>query len=41
MTRYEMDVKGYLDQHWSAGFDEMMVANKANGEKALWDHVNE
>jgi hypothetical protein len=32
---YQIIVKGHLDSHWSAWFDNMMIANEANGEAVL------
>jgi len=35
MTLYEIRIKGYLDQHWSAWFDGMTLTHDANGETIL------
>jgi hypothetical protein len=32
---YQITVKGHLDSHWSAWFDNMMIINQANGEAIL------
>jgi len=32
---YQITVKGHLDSHWSAWFDNMMITNEANGEAVL------
>ena len=32
---YRITVKGHLDSHWSAWFDNMMITNEANGEAVL------
>jgi hypothetical protein len=32
---YQITVKGYLDSHWSAWFDNMTIRNQANGEAVL------
>ena len=34
-THYHIRVKGHLDDHWSAWFDNMTVSNLANGEAVL------
>jgi hypothetical protein len=34
-THYYICVKGHLDGHWSAWFDNMMINNQANGEAVL------
>ena len=35
MALYEIRIKGYLDQHWSAWFDGMTLTHDANGETIL------
>ena len=32
---YRITVKGHLDSHWSAWFDNMTISNQANGEAVL------
>ena len=32
---YQITVKGHLDSHWSAWFDNMTISNQANGEAVL------
>ena len=32
---YQITVKGHLDSQWSAWFDNMLIANEANGEAVL------
>ena len=32
---YQITVKGHLDSHWSAWFDNMLITNEANGEAVL------
>jgi hypothetical protein len=32
---YQITVKGHLDSHWSAWFDNMTITNQANGEAVL------
>ena len=32
---YHITVKGHLDSHWSAWFDNMTISNQANGEAVL------
>jgi hypothetical protein len=32
---YQIMVKGHLDSHWSAWFDNMLITNQANGEAVL------
>jgi hypothetical protein len=32
---YHITVKGHLDSHWSAWFDNMTISNQANGEAIL------
>ena len=34
-TQYYIRVKGHLDDHWSAWFEDMMISNEANGEAVL------
>jgi hypothetical protein len=34
-TYYYIRLKGHLDHHWSAWFDDMMISNEANGEAVL------
>jgi hypothetical protein len=34
-TYYSIRVKGHLDGHWSAWFDDMTISNEANGEAVL------
>jgi len=34
-TYYHIRVKGHLDSHWSAWFDNMTISNQANGEALL------
>ena len=34
-TQYHIRVKGHLDTHWSAWFDNMTISNEANGEAVL------
>jgi hypothetical protein len=34
-TEYYIRVKGHLDDHWSAWFDNMTISNAANGEALL------
>lgn len=35
MALYEIRIKGYLDQRWSAWFDAMTLTHDANGETIL------
>lgn len=35
-TYYQIKIKGHLDAHWSAWFDNMTISNGANGEAALY-----
>jgi hypothetical protein len=35
MALYEIRIKGYLDQRWSAWFDGMTLTHDANGETIL------
>jgi hypothetical protein len=35
-SEYRITIKGHLDQHWSAWFDNMMITNAANGEAILY-----
>jgi hypothetical protein len=35
-TYYRIRLKGHLDDHWSAWFDNMTISNEANGEAALY-----
>ena len=32
---YQITVKGHLDSHWSAWFDNMTISNQANGQAVL------
>jgi hypothetical protein len=32
---YQITVKGHLDNHWSAWFDNMTISNQANGQAVL------
>jgi len=32
---YRITVKGHLDSHWSAWFDNLTISNEANGEAVL------
>ena len=32
---YQIKIKGHLDTHWSAWFDNMTISNEANGEAVL------
>jgi hypothetical protein len=34
-TNYHIRLKGHLDNHWSAWFDNMTISNEANGETVL------
>ena len=34
-TYYQIRVKGHLESHWSAWFDNMTITNAANGEAIL------
>jgi len=34
-TYYHIRVKGHLDRHWSAWFDNLTISNEANGEAVL------
>ena len=34
-TYYHIRVKGHLDSHWSAWFDNLTISNQANGEAVL------
>ena len=34
-TYYQITIKGHLDNHWSAWFDNMTINNEANGAAAL------
>jgi hypothetical protein len=34
-TEYRIRVKGHLDDHWSAWFENMIISNEANGEAVL------
>jgi hypothetical protein len=34
-TYYHIRVKGHLDSHWSAWFDNLTICNEANGEAVL------
>jgi hypothetical protein len=35
-TNYRIRLKGHLDDHWSAWFDNMTISNEANGEAVLY-----
>ena len=35
LTYYQIKIKGHLDNHWSAWFDNMTISNEANGEAVL------
>ena len=35
LTHYQITIKGHLDNHWSAWFDNMTISNEANGEAVL------
>ena len=32
---YQITIKGHLDTHWSAWFENMTISNEANGEAIL------
>ena len=34
-TYYQITLRGHLDTHWSAWFDNMTISNEANGEAVL------
>ena len=34
-TYYLITIKGHLDNHWSAWFDNMTISNEAHGEAVL------
>ena len=34
-TYYQITIKGHLDTHWSAWFDNMAISNEASGEAIL------
>jgi hypothetical protein len=34
-THYQITIKGHLDDHWSAWFDNLTISNEANGEAVL------
>ena len=34
-TYYQITIKGHLDNHWSAWFNNMTISNEANGAAAL------
>jgi hypothetical protein len=34
-TEYYIRLKGHLDQHWSAWFDNLTISNEATGEAIL------
>ncbi len=34
-TEYHIRLKGHLDDHWSAWFDNLTISNEANGEAIL------
>lgn len=35
LTYYDIRLKGHLDDHWSAWFDNLTIRNEANGEMVL------
>ena len=35
LTYYDIRLKGHLDDHWSAWFENMTINNQANGETVL------
>ena len=35
-TYYQITLRGHLDTHWSAWFDNMTISNEANGEAVLY-----
>jgi hypothetical protein len=34
-TYYQIKIKGHLDDHWSAWFDNLTISNQANGQAVL------
>ena len=34
-TEYHIRLKGHLDDHWSAWFDNLTISNQANGQAVL------
>ncbi len=34
-TYYQITVKGHLDNHWSAWFDNLTITNESHGETIL------
>ena len=34
-TYYQITIKGHLDSHWSAWFDNMTISNEADGTAVL------
>ena len=34
-TYYQITIKGHLDDHWSAWFDNMAISNEASGAAVL------
>ena len=34
-TYYQITIKGHLDNHWSAWFDNLTISNQPNGETVL------
>jgi hypothetical protein len=32
---YQITIKGHLENHWSAWFDDMTISNEANGAAVL------
>ncbi len=34
-TYYQITVKGHLESHWSAWFDDLNISNESNGEAVL------
>jgi hypothetical protein len=34
-TYYQIKIKGHLDNHWSAWFENMTISNEATGEAVL------
>jgi hypothetical protein len=35
-TYYHIRLKGHLDDHWSAWFEDMVISNEAHGEAVLY-----
>jgi hypothetical protein len=35
LTYYDIRLKGHLDDHWSAWFDNLTIRNEANGKMVL------